>query len=245
MAEEKRVKTKIKPDICPLCKKPTEVVGIGVYECNSCKNKWFEEGLILEERYVEAYGKSEELLVKLQEKDKEVKKEEKKEEKKEVKKKDGEREEWLSGRTREINTGCGSLFVILNHTEDNKINEVFLISSPSGGCGTSLLNGIGISLSFYLQQGGDIRRYIRKLAGTHCPRARVGGKSCPEALIQAIKEELAYLKGADKSDTKEKEEKDDKEVILVKGETCPDCNNLLVMQEGCKVCKSCGWSECS
>lgn len=238
MTEEKRVKTKIKPDICPLCKKPTEVIGIGVYECNTCKNKWFEEGLILEERYVEAYGKSEELLAKLQEKDKEVKKEEKKEEKKEPKKKDEEREEWLTGRTKRVKTGCSSLYITINHDDENRIIEVFLASAPPGGCGSALTSAIGLGLSMYLQAGGNLKKYMKKLAGAHCPKASLSSKSCPAALIEAIEEESALLKGEKRERTK---------IDTTPAQTCPDCGNYLIFAEGCKKCSnpSCGWSDCS
>lgn len=280
--EDVIVKTRIKPDICPLCKKPTELIGIGIYECNGCKNRWFEDGIILEERHIEEYHKSEALLTKLyieehhkdeifQEKSKEtekkevkkdeakkeeVKKEEKKDDKddkKEEVKKKFDRPHRLPGSTIEIETGCGNLLLTLNHTEDKKIVEVLLVSNPAGGCGSAFLNMAGITLSFYLQEWGDIRRYIRKMMGTKCPRSRPSAKSCPEAIVQALKEEIAFLKGGVKEEAKvkgelgekAKEEPKEKEVTLVRGETCPECNSLLVMQEGCKLCRSCGWSECT
>lgn len=35
-----------------------------------------------------------------------------------------------------------------------------------------------------------------------------------------------------------------KENIVVSGADCPQCKGSLIRQEGCKVCKDCGWSAC-
>lgn len=31
---------------------------------------------------------------------------------------------------------------------------------------------------------------------------------------------------------------------IVVSEVCPDCGKVLVMQEGCVVCRACGYSKC-
>lgn len=28
------------------------------------------------------------------------------------------------------------------------------------------------------------------------------------------------------------------------GEQCPDCGGMVAMQEGCRMCLSCGWGKC-
>lgn len=30
-----------------------------------------------------------------------------------------------------------------------------------------------------------------------------------------------------------------------KADSCPECGQTVIMQEGCKHCPSCGWSKCA
>ncbi len=247
--EEVIAKTDVR-EICLICGKHIEAVGIGINECNNCKMLWFEKGTIISEQHRDQYKKTEEILAEIERKkqveQEKAKKDDKKEEKKDDKKKLFQRPHKLEGSTVEMESGCGNLFLTINHTEDKRIVEVLLVANPPGGCGAAFLNTVGITLSFYLQEGGDVKRYIRKLMGTRCPRARPSAKSCPEAIIQALKEEMAYLKGevVKEGTVKLLEKPATEDVMLVRGELCPECNNLLVMESGCKACKNCGWSEC-
>lgn len=36
-----------------------------------------------------------------------------------------------------------------------------------------------------------------------------------------------------------------KDTTKIAGEECPDCKSALIRENGCKTCKSCGWSACS
>jgi ribonucleoside-diphosphate reductase alpha chain len=36
-----------------------------------------------------------------------------------------------------------------------------------------------------------------------------------------------------------------KDGVEVKGEECPECKGKLIRQDGCSLCKSCGWAKCS
>ena len=98
----------------------------------------------------------------------------------------------LPGATYEMRTGCGKLFVTVNHDpETGKILEVFQNMNPIGGCGNAQTAAQGILTSLYLQQGGDTKKIYKLLSGTTCPKQIGLGpnkiSSCPDAMIQAMR----------------------------------------------------------
>lgn len=77
------------------------------------------------------------------------------------------------------------------------------------------------------------------------------GACCPMAVGNALmdmykemQEELSQKAGKDEKGKKIPKPK----AVPVRGETdkmyCPECGEPLVFEEGCNICKSCGWSKC-
>lgn len=144
----------------------------------------------------------------------------------------------LSGSTRKVPTGCGSLYVTINENEDGQPIEVFGILGKSGRCVSSQTEALARTTSLGLKSGVSIEALAKQLKGISCnsPAWLSGGKqilSCADAFGYAISE---YLK--EKSGVEVKVSSSG----VVGG--CPDCGGSLTNESGCNVCKSCGYSKC-
>ncbi len=180
----------------------------------------------------------------------------------------------LPGETYEMNTGCGKLFVTVNHDpKTGKLLEVFQNMNPPGGCGNAQTAAQGILTSIYLQQGGNTKKIYKLLSGTTCPKQFGLGpskiSSCPDAMIQAMQyHEQRIANGefpmGDSVNSKPKQEKQktnenpgtkkekapeiNSSHINKVDQRCPECGASLDFAEGCMggTCTnpSCGWSSC-
>ncbi len=166
------------------------------------------------------------------------------------------------GVTRKVEVGCGNLYVTMNEDEHG-LFEVFARLGKAGGCADAQLEAIGRLISLCLRSGIEPRDIIKQLKGIRCPNPLLtrGGTilSCPDAIAKALEE---HLEGKEKFEIprlehfeKEKEEKkEEKEEAFIKPilqsekeapvGVCPECGSPLVYEEGCKICKNCGYSTC-
>ncbi len=84
----------------------------------------------------------------------------------------------------------------------------------------------------------DVASIVKHLRGIRCPSiAWEGGHavlSCPDAIGGVLEKE-----------TQGSREEIENSIAIgnVVGQ-CPDCGNLLVYQEGCFLCRSCGYTKC-
>ena len=147
------------------------------------------------------------------------------------------RERVTTGVTERVNTGCGYLYIMVN-SDKQGICEVFSTLGKAGGCASAQLEAICRLISLALRSGIDVASIARQLRGIRCPNvAWSGGKpvlSCADA-IASVLERCTNSEGVKLYNKK-----------LVKNLTgqCPDCGNLLVQQEGCFTCPSCGYTKC-
>jgi ribonucleoside-diphosphate reductase alpha chain len=143
-----------------------------------------------------------------------------------------------SGRTERVSTGCGHIYVTVNKDEKG-ICEVFSTLGKAGGCASAQLEAICRLISLSLRSGVGVDAVVKHLRGIRCPSiAWEGGHavlSCPDAIASVLEKEI--------------EESPDRPVMEptvvrnIAGQ-CPDCGNLLVYQEGCFLCRSCGYTKC-
>ncbi|MGB9708305.1 MAG: adenosylcobalamin-dependent ribonucleoside-diphosphate reductase [Candidatus Pacearchaeota archaeon] len=180
---------------------------------------------------------------------------------------------FLDGTTYELITGCGKLFVTVNHSRDGRILEVFQNMSPPGGCGNAQNASTGVLASLYLQQGGDIRKIYRILDGTTCPRQSGFGNekvsSCTDAMIKAmrihqerlklghfgklsppqnpenIQEQNAYVTEERAMEATEEEIQNNQNGVGEQNSRCPECGAPKAFAEGCERCTICDWTRCS
>lgn len=166
----------------------------------------------------------------------------------------------LIGRTVEMMTGCGKLYVIINQDENGQPFEVFTSMGKAGGCAQSQCEAIGRLISIDLRSGGDINRIIKQLKGISCHMRYGFGPntvlSCSDAVGKALEQALkdqVEIKVSGKQDDSitvdkllEKAEKATAEGHhSVKNGACPDCGGPVEHIEGCDICYSCGYSHCS
>jgi ribonucleoside-diphosphate reductase alpha chain len=137
------------------------------------------------------------------------------------------------GLTERIRTGCGKLYVTINSDEVG-ICEVFAKMGKTGGCASSQIEAAGRLISLALRSGVKVKAIAKQLIGIRCPTPSwENGKmvlSCPDAMAQV-------LKNISEVDLEIKED--------YPGTCCPECSSTMYHEEGCLICRSCGYSRCS
>jgi ribonucleoside-diphosphate reductase alpha chain len=144
------------------------------------------------------------------------------------------------GITERVTTGCGYIYVTVNF-DDKGICEVFSSLGKAGGCASAQLEATCRLISLVFRSGIDVGSVIKQLRAIRCPSVSwENGRailSCADAIGSVL----------------EKYAKKDEETVSgdhtspgtsgFSGQ-CPDCSNLLVYQEGCHICPSCGYTKC-
>jgi ribonucleoside-diphosphate reductase alpha chain len=152
----------------------------------------------------------------------------------------------LHGTTMKLPIAEGSLYITMNKDDDH-IEEIFISLGRSGESEKAYTEAIGRLISIYLQEGGDVDRIIKTLKGIK------GGSSTwfngmqifsvPDAVSKALEMEERGINiskvgnlhtvispGAAKNDG---------------FSVCPACGQkTLVFENGCYICKNCGYTKC-
>ncbi len=143
-----------------------------------------------------------------------------------------------TGITERVTTGCGYIYVTVN-SDEKGICEVFATLGKSGGCASAQLEAISRLISVALRSGVDVASVVSQLRAIRCPSITWGeGKSvlsCADAIATVLAKHTTGDEGKPKME--------DYGAKNMAGQ-CPDCGNLLVYQEGCFVCPSCGYTKC-
>jgi ribonucleoside-diphosphate reductase alpha chain len=144
-----------------------------------------------------------------------------------------------TGVTERVTTGCGYIYVTVNSDEQG-LFEVFSTLGKAGGCASAQLEAISRLISLALRSGVDVASVVRQLRGIRCPSiAWEEGKSvlsCADAIASVLEKYIG-------SETAPPQTEDYGLVKNLAGQ-CPECGNLLVYQEGCFICPSCGYTKC-
>ena len=152
------------------------------------------------------------------------------------------RPEFTHGYTRQINTGCGRLYVTINEDEKG-LCELFAMMGKSGGCATSQTEATGRLVSLALRSGVAPASIIDQLKGIRCPSpAWVAGStvySCADAIARVLEEYVQRGKGKAEGKSEYGQEN-----LLNQCPECPECGGMVSFSEGCVVCHSCGYSKC-
>lgn len=164
----------------------------------------------------------------------------------------------LQGQTIRMQTGCGPLYVTINE-DDRGTFEVFNTMGKAGGCVASQTEAIGRLISLALRSGVQEDEVIKQLIGIRCHKPYGFGKdqvlSCADAVAKAMirhrNERVQLQEKAHRSGPVESAaaagpaiREDKLHYVESSGQACPECGSTLEFQEGCVICRSCGYTEC-
>ncbi len=144
------------------------------------------------------------------------------------------RPEVLTGKTIRMRTGCGSMYITLNESEQG-LFEVFATIGKAGGCAASQAEAIGRLISLALRSGVNPLEVQKELISINCHKPFGFGEnkitSCADAIAKAIGFYLNNKKPVS---------------LPVKSfGACPECGGQIEYESGCSVCRACGYSECA
>jgi ribonucleoside-diphosphate reductase alpha chain len=149
------------------------------------------------------------------------------------------RPQYLEGFTEVIKTGYGNLYVTVN-TYQGRPFEVFVQIGKSGYTTMADAEAIGRLTSLALRSGICVKDVVEQLEG-------IGGASpvfsegklvmsIPDAIAAVLRKHFIIANN---------QEKANKRAIDIGLERCPDCGSrALAFEQGCVVCKNCGFSKC-
>ena len=144
------------------------------------------------------------------------------------------RPKMLPGKTIQMRTGCGILYITINQDEEG-VFELFNTMGKAGGCAASQSEAIGRLVSLCWRSGIDPKEIVHQLIGISCHKQYGFGKdkilSCADAVAKAIK---LFLEPGERGMVK----------ATKQCGACPECGSSMEYEEGCVKCRSCGYSEC-
>ncbi len=150
-----------------------------------------------------------------------------------------------TGVTERVTTGCGYIYVTVN-SDDQGIFEVFSHLGKAGGCASAQLEATCRLISLALRAGVDVASVVKQLRGIRCPSiAWEEGKSilsCADAIASVLERHIGGEAAPPLIENHAQTENYNSPKNLA-GQ-CPECGNLLVYQEGCFICPSCGYTKC-
>ncbi|SBW04676.1 Ribonucleoside-diphosphate reductase [uncultured delta proteobacterium] len=140
------------------------------------------------------------------------------------------------GFTQKVSTGHGLMYVTINEV-DGRPFELFATIGKSGRSITAKAEAIGRLISLALRSGIEVKDIVKQIKGIggEMPVFNVARKgqvvSIPDGIAWVL--ENRYLKS--------------KQPYTVNGlgaQHCPECDDILVFQEGCHICPSCAFTKC-
>ena len=158
-----------------------------------------------------------------------------------------------NGETRRIRTGEGSLYITINEDQEG-LCEVFTTIGKAGGNAAAQSEAISRLISLALRSGVNPHSIVRQLKGISGPNPTwENGRlilSTPDAIGKALDD---YLKeGAHQLNGINDLSNDDQKPLITMAptsseaqiNTCEEGAHDLVNENGCIVCRQCGWSKC-
>ena len=168
------------------------------------------------------------------------------------------------GTTEQIKTGDGTLYITINEDEDG-LCEVFASIGNSGGNAAAQSEAIGRLISLAIRSNIDPRQIVKQLKGISGanPIWYEGEliRSTPDAIGRALERYLDArehrqveipLEGVetkpDLTIMPVDKAPDKPSFSFVHGvqvrELCPECQSPVIFEEGCLICRRCGYSKC-
>ncbi len=149
-----------------------------------------------------------------------------------------------------INTGLGSLYVTISEDDIGPL-EVFAYLDKSGSTMQASTEAIGKLSSVGLQYGVPPDEIVDQLKGISGPNVGWDDGDAVESIPDGIgtaferyleEESDENMIGMNHPTTKVDVESSDEEEKT--GEVCPECGEMMAIEEGCAKCYNCGYSRC-
>ncbi len=138
------------------------------------------------------------------------------------------------GFTQKVKTGFGDLYLTINEM-DGRPFEVFAVIGKSGQSRMAKAEAIGRLVSLAFRSGIGVRQVVAQLEG-------IGGEYSvftKKRLLKSIPDAMAYVL---------RQRYLAEEMVQEDGESlrasCPECDGVLVFEEGCNKCHNCGYTKC-
>jgi ribonucleoside-diphosphate reductase alpha chain len=104
----------------------------------------------------------------------------------------------LSGTTRKVATGCGNMYITINHSDNDGVIEVFATLGKAGGCAKCTLEAVTRCITLGLKYGIPLSEFANELLNCRCPSPALDNTSCIDAISKVfsdlIKEESQNAK---------------------------------------------------
>ena len=164
-----------------------------------------------------------------------------------------ERPDTMYGLTENIPTGYGVMYVTVNFdAETNKPSELFTAIGKAGGSEPAHLEGLSRMVSMNLRQGFPVESIVNQLRGITSEPVKYKGMVIRSAEDGIAKVLLKHGRGpntpllpvADAPGYVSLNGSSPNGLVVDEAMACPKCPSMMVMQEGCPRCLSCGHSKC-
>jgi ribonucleoside-diphosphate reductase alpha chain len=149
-----------------------------------------------------------------------------------------------------VHSGCGKFYVIIGHDRENP-TMVFIEGDGTGGCQGNMA-ALGRSLSAGLEWGTPADNYVKQFGKVKCNTAmnnkKSVGKSCADIVGKCLNNMITRLEHTSVHNIVAPVPEPINNVSTApqnrNDEQCCD-HPIYIMQEGCRICQSCGTSKCS
>ncbi|MDL2207499.1 vitamin B12-dependent ribonucleotide reductase [Desulfovibrio sp. OttesenSCG-928-F20] len=148
-----------------------------------------------------------------------------------------ERPDLIYGFTQKVRTGHGIMYVTINEM-DGKPFEAFATIGKSGRSTTAKAEAIGRLVSLALRSGIEVKKIVQQIKG-------IGGEAQvfqpgKHGQVQSIPDGIAWVL----ENRYLKSKKSLHEENGLGASHCPECDEVLVFQEGCLMCPACAYTKC-
>ena len=168
----------------------------------------------------------------------------------------------VQGITERIRTGHGNMYITINFDENEKPFELFSMLGKAGSADSAQLEAISRLVSMALRAGVDPQAVVDQLRGITDDPVWDSGvlvRSAPDALALALSRAIgtatpnlveAQYELFDKESPEPIATITQPEEIIENNSNsgfwnnCPECSGPLVSQEGCLMCRECGYNKC-
>ena len=149
-----------------------------------------------------------------------------------------DRPDLIYGFTQKVRTGHGIMYVTINEI-DGKPFEAFVTIGKSGRSTTAKAEAIGRLVSLALRSGIEVRKIVQQIKG-------IGGEvqvfqPGKQGQVQSIPDGIAWV--LENRYLKSQKSVHEEENGLG-AQHCPECDEVLVFQEGCLICPACAYTKC-